>query len=400
MATEFVRNAVVIGATLAAGALLLHPRLRASRDWRATITPLASIIGSGFLVLAPLLLRHFGALAGWVMAGLCATAYAVGHAVRCNIRSIDRSGAASGLIGALETASSWALAFAYVVSVAYYLNLFGAFALTTTPWHGQLPARVLTTAMLAAVAALGLWRGLAGLERAETFSVGLKLAVIVGLLAGLGLVVATRDSAPPAAVPEPMAPWDALRLAFGMVVTVQGFETSRYLRGAYDAATRVRTMRRAQWLASAIYVAYIGLAAMLFDPATVPASETAIIPLMAVVASGLPALLVLAALSAQFSAAVADTGGCGGLVQELSRQRVPARAAYAALAVLGIALTWWADVFEIISHASRAFAAYYALQCLIAALRGWQEGARARAAAHGALALVMALAAVLGIPAG
>jgi len=36
-------------------ALLFLPALRNSDDWRATVTPLASIIGSGFLVVAPLL---------------------------------------------------------------------------------------------------------------------------------------------------------------------------------------------------------------------------------------------------------------------------------------------------------------------------------------------------------
>jgi hypothetical protein len=33
----------------------------------------------------------------------------------------------------------------------------------------------------------------------------------------------------------------------------------------------------------------------------------------------------------------------------------------------GLALTWTANVFEIISYASRAFAPYYALQAMIAA---------------------------------
>ena len=32
----------------------------------------------------------------------------------------------------LESAASWALAFAYIISVTYYLNLFGAFAVTMT----------------------------------------------------------------------------------------------------------------------------------------------------------------------------------------------------------------------------------------------------------------------------
>jgi hypothetical protein len=32
----------------------------------------------------------------------------------------------------IETLSSWALAFAYIISVAYYLNLLGSFAVSLT----------------------------------------------------------------------------------------------------------------------------------------------------------------------------------------------------------------------------------------------------------------------------
>ncbi len=393
------RNALVLCGGVLAGVLMLQPGLRGSASWRATITPLASIIGSGFLVLAPLLLRHFGHRAVWVMLALCAVAYAVGHAIRCNIRTLDQlpDGDSAALKG-LETLASWALSFAYVVSVAYYLNLLGAFALAGTPWAGPWLSRLLTTAVLVAIAALGAWRGLRGLERVESISVGIKLAVIAGLLAGMLAAWLAPDHALPNSPPaDPLGAQDGLRVVFGMIVTVQGFETSRYLRGAYDAHTRIRTMRWAQWLASAIYVAYIGLAAMLFDAGTVPASETAIIGMTAVVASVLPALLVLAALAAQFSAAVADTGGCGGLVHELSKGRIPPRWVYIGLALLGVGLTWWADIFEIIGHASRAFALYYALQCTLAALRGWRDGARSRAVGHAALTVLMAAAVVLGI---
>ena len=72
-------NLIVFALVLLAGAVLAQPRLLRARAWRATVTPLASIIGSGFLVLAPLLVREFGRLAVLVMAGLCAVAYLVGE---------------------------------------------------------------------------------------------------------------------------------------------------------------------------------------------------------------------------------------------------------------------------------------------------------------------------------
>ena len=48
-----------------------------------------------------------------------------------------------------------------------------------------------------------------------------------------------------------------MTLAFGLIVTVQGFETSRYLGAEYDARPRIASMRLAQWIASAVYLAYI-----------------------------------------------------------------------------------------------------------------------------------------------
>ena len=46
---------VVITALLFAGYLAFSPRLKGSSYWKAMVTPLASIMGSGFLVSAPLM---------------------------------------------------------------------------------------------------------------------------------------------------------------------------------------------------------------------------------------------------------------------------------------------------------------------------------------------------------
>jgi hypothetical protein len=127
-------------------------------------------------------------------------------------------------------------------------------------------------------------------------------------------------------------------------------------------------MRIAKWLSALIYMVYVVLLTYSFAAETVPFSETAIIDLMRRVAWVLPPLLVVAALSAQFSAAVADTSGSGGLVRELSGGRVSEERAYLLLAVIGLVLTWLMDVFQIIALASRAFALYYAIQAALAAM--------------------------------
>ena len=64
-------NAVIIIVALLVGAYLaFSKRLAASSSWKATVTPLASIMGSGFLVSAPLLGGIVGNLAVICMAML------------------------------------------------------------------------------------------------------------------------------------------------------------------------------------------------------------------------------------------------------------------------------------------------------------------------------------------
>ena len=394
-------NLLVLGLGGLAAVILAHPRVRRSTDWRATVTPLASIIGSGFLVLAPLLVREFGTHAIWVMAGLCGVAYLVGEAIRFNISRRDIAPEQTQRLSAtLETASSWTLAAAYVISVCYYLNLFGAFALSMVLPDSPIAGKLLTSAVLVVIALIGWTRGLRGLERAESITVAIKLAVIAGLLGGMANF--TWELAGRGALQSGGGHfnWDSLRLAFGLIITVQGFETSRYLREAYNADTRIRTMRRAQWLSMAIYLTYVGFAGLDFAATSLPLKETAIIGMMQPIATVLPILLVVAALAAQFSAAVADTNGCGGLTQEMSKGRVSSRLAYVALAALALGLTWAADIYQIISYASRGFAVYYALQCALASRLSHDQGnAPWRTAGFVLLTMLLAAAAVLGIPA-
>ncbi len=383
-----ILSIAILAACVVSGAVLFLPFLRNRPVWRAMVTPLASIIGSGFLVLGPILAEGYGAWAPVVMALLCLGAWAFGSAIRENIKRIgddndDRSG--------YEMVASAMLALAYVISVAYYLNLFGAFAVQVSPWQSQFAARIVTTAMFLLVLFLGYGRGFTMLERAEYLTVTIKLAIITGLIVGLAWFFYDAGSAGELFVPElHTGGWPAITLAFGLLVTVQGFETSRYLGNSYDAKTRISSMRLAQIVSTLIYVVYVVLLVFAHHVPEGELSETAIIDMMKDVSPILPGLLILAALAAQFSAAVADTGGSGGLLVELSKRRLTAKQGYAVLCLIGIALTWTADVFEIISYASRAFALYYAAQAGIAARHA--SGARRYAwIALAALGLAIAI---------
>jgi hypothetical protein len=394
-----VREGAIALASLTAGTLLLHPRLAGNRLWRATITPLASIIGSGFLVLGPILKASYGDAAPLVMLGLCLGAYAFGGAIRFNIRAIASGDPRPRAEARLETLASWSLAFSYVISVAYYLNLFGAFGVSLTRFDDPLHARLLTSVMLLLILAIGVARGFRALERLEQLAVGLKLAVIAGLLVGLGAYFFAQAADHALSFSPPALSISAsITLAFGLIVTVQGFETARYLGEAYPPETRITSMRLAQGISTLIYMIYIGLLAYAFEPQPGHLTETAIIGMMRVISAILPGMLVAAALSAQLSAAIADTSGAGGLITELTRGRVTARHGYALLVGAGVVLTWSANVFEIIAYASRAFAFYYALQAAIAALSAHRTGSRSKATGFGALALLGLLIAVLGQP--
>ena len=299
-------NAAILATVTLAGAILIWPRVANSIVWRATITPLASIIGSGFLVLGPILDVSYGGYAPLVMVGLCMVAYLFGSAIRFNIADIETRPAASRLTDGLETMASIVLAFAFIVSVAYYLNLFGAFGVSLTELDDQFHAKLLTTAVFTLILFTGLTRGFSALERMEQVSVCLKLMIIAGLL--LGLMVhfgeATGRGALQFDAPR-VTGWASLTLMAGLIVTVQGFETSRYLGSTYDARMRIQSMQLAQWISTVIYCIYIVLLTYAFESDPLSLDETAIIDLMQIVAPILPLLLVVAALSAQFSAAIA-----------------------------------------------------------------------------------------------
>ena len=74
----------------------------------------------------------------------------------------------------------------------------------------------------------------------------------------------------------------------------------------------------------------------------------------------------IAAALSQFSAAVADTLAATGNMQETTHGHLKSRWGCILVGGGAIALTWSASTLEIVALASRAFAFYYMLQCLVA----------------------------------
>lgn len=410
-ALDWVINVLVILVAVAVFAFLSSRMMRESRPWRATVTPLASIIGSGFLVVAPLLGYTVGHWALVAMLGIVALANAVGSAVRYNILHVEeitesrkKSSGLPAVMKWLERVAKIVLAVAYVIAITFYLELLAAFVLKMFGAQDRILQKGIATALVIFIGVFGYLRGLSKLESLEKFFVDTKLAIIAGFLVGLVAVNVHHLVGGTWALPTMGVDWnfETLRKLLGAFLIVQGFETSRYMGNAYKARERATTMRYAQWLSASIYLVFIGLASIFLGHFSA-ISETGIITLSAQVAAVVPFLLVVGAATAQFSAAVADTLASGGLVEDATYGRTDHRYVYLAVMLLAILLLWTSHILSIIAYASRAFAAYYAMQCTLAAMHAASGGSSRRSLPRSlffaALALLMVVTAVFGIPA-
>lgn len=70
------------------------------------------------------------------------------------------------------------------------------------------------------------------------------------------------------------------------------------------------------------------------------------------VAIVLPIFIPVTAIASQFSAAVADNEGAGGLIEDITHKKVPIRYAYLLILLITVSLTWVTNVNEIIAYAS------------------------------------------------
>lgn len=394
-------TAAIVGAV--AMLFLLRPSVGRSAFWRATATPLASIVGSGFLVSAPLVSNMVGYWAPPAIVGLLGLAYLIGAAVRENIAHVEPLLAEGHghhrAIVQIEHLSSVALAFAYFISVAYYLVLFASFLLKIGDVTHPIAVKVVVTIILATIGGLGFWRGFGAVEGVEIHAVSAKLAVIAGLVAALVVynVRLFADGVPLEALESAPDTGDVAPL-LGLLIIVQGFETSRFLGDAYSAQLRIRTMKAAQLISAGIYIAFFLLCLPLFS---VDSSDgvAGIVDMLAPVSLVLPAMVILGALASQSSAAIADANGAAGLLHELSGGRILIPYTYPLIAIVAAIITWETDVFGLIALASRAFAFYYALQCVVAALSTRNRGRPGLAAFYAALALLCFAVVIFGAPA-
>jgi len=372
-----------------------------NRSVQATVTPLASIFGSGFLVIVPILAGAVGVYSVIAMAVVCAVALAVGSVIRFNIRNAEPVLAAEPPEStlALERSSDLALVFAYVISVALYLHILSAFVLGGLGGDSPLNENLLTTAIIAAISAIGITRGLGVLEVLESWALYATLVIITLVLLGFGYYDVTAwGSAAGIQLPGSpgRTPWEILTIVAGTLIVVQGFETPRYLGDEFDAGTRVRASRRSQIISTAVYLPFVALATPMLHVLNGQYDDSSLIALARFASPLLVVPLIAAAAMSQFSAAVADTLAATGNMAEVTHHHLTQRWGYILVGGGAIMLTWSADTYQIVALASRAFAFYYMLQCFVAMTVSKSPAQRL---GFGLVSLVLGFITVFAVPA-
>jgi len=372
MASDLFLNGFLIFAAIIVIYLLRHPRLSNSDHWKATLTPLSSIIGSGFLIMAPLLASVVGPMSPIAVIAIVMLAYSIGTVIRFNILHVEPrmlDGSLCVVTRQIELLGNIALCMAYMVAVAFYLSLLSSFLLNYMEIQSLSAERWMTTIIIAFIAIVGYIKGLGGLEKLEAISMTIQLAIVGALLLGLfiyGMNFITSSETLDFHYHE--REWTTqLRIMAGALLVVQGFETSRFLGEKYTPEVRVMTMRRAQIISGILYVlAVVALLPVVQHIDLINVKLSSIVEVTGLVAVVLPIMLIGAAIMSQFSAAVADTGGAGGLLNQNTGSRFSTEISYVGISVCAIFLVWWVDLLHIITIASQAFATYYFLQTLLA----------------------------------
>jgi hypothetical protein len=368
----------------------------------ATSTPLSSIFGSGFLVIVPVLADAVGAWSVLAMALVCLLAYAVGAVVRFNIRQAEPVLAEDPGEATLsfERASDLALILAYVISICLYLHILSAFVLGGIKADTQFNENILTTAVIAFITAVGMTKGLKSLDILEEWGLWITLLIIALLLAGFAFYDWNAWQSPAGIKlvdSLPHTPWEVVTIVAGTLIVVQGFETPRYLGDIFDTDTRVRASRWSQVLSTGVYLVFVALALPVVHTLNGHYNDNSLIMLVRTAVPLLVAPLVIAAALSQFSAAVADTMAATGNIEEVTGGHLKIRWACALVGLGAVAISWSASTLEILALASRAFAFYYLLQCLVAITvsQSWLQRA-----GIALLATVLGFITVFAVPAG
>ena len=231
----------------------------------ARATPLASIFGSGFLVIVPILNAAVGPYAVLAMIGVVALAYAMGSVIRFNIRHTEpllEAGTASPRVLRYERTANLALVLAYAISVCLYIHILSAFVLGGLGINTPRRENILTVIIVTAIGVLGRFRGLDMLMILERWA--LRVTGVLVLVLIVGFLIFDWNAYTSNTLQWPTVPrqdlWTVLTVLGGTLIVVQGFETSRYLGNQFDREMRIWSCRSSQIVSMVIYVVFVAAA--------------------------------------------------------------------------------------------------------------------------------------------
>jgi hypothetical protein len=279
------------------------------------------------------------------------------------------------------------------------LHILSSFVLGGFHIDTEFNENILTTGIIIIIMAISLTKGLETLSVLEKWGLIITLIIIVLLILGFAYYdwTAWRSTAGIQLFkPDSHTPWEMLTIVAGTLIVVQGFETTRYLGNDFSADIRIKASRNSQIISTIVYLVFIAVATPLVHNLDGKYDDNSLIKLAGIASVILVAPLIIAAALSQFSAAVADTLAAVGNMEEITNKKLKAKFGTILIGGGAIALSWSASTIEIIALASRAFAFYYCLQCLVAisvSKSGTQK------IAFGSIALVLAFITVFAVPA-
>ncbi|KAB1186971.1 MULTISPECIES: hypothetical protein [Haloferax] len=403
-----VISIVVVVTLLGLSAVLYSSRVQNSEEYQATVVPLANIMDIGFVAMTPIIVFIIGLESPLIMLGLCGLGFTMGWVMRYNIRKYEPIAGGKGALHNVARFGQASLLVASLVNVAYYLQLMGGviIILIAVPLGVNLDPGVsrgsgLAVLSLVALGLIGFTRGLDQLnklgEKTTAFNLAAITAIIVGFLAyNVDAVLAGAWALPNY---DPPVGSEELRKILGLFAIVQGFEASRYIGSQYSADLRIKTMRIAQIIATIAFVLFPLASLLLFADYRPDSADPISIVLIATVASPiLPWLILLLAVGSQASAAVNAISSRSAVLLELTEGGVEERFTYPILAIGAIAVVLVTDVLSAVAIASRVFAAFFAIQCVIALVVASRENEWARFVGIGLVGLAMLTIAIFGLP--
>ena len=395
---EFIAVGLGFLTLLALAYVLYRPRIQQSKDYQATVVPLANIMDVGFILFSPAIVLLVGFRAPFFMLGICLVAIAAGLAIAYNIRNYEPVEGEGGRPDRLERISEWSLLGASMVNIAYYTMILMMLIQLPFDWDSVNGRTVMGIALLAVLVVIGMSGGMDWLNQAGNRTTAFNLAAVIGIV--IAFLVANVQEALGGRWdlgPSPDLGTEEIRKMIGLFAIVQGFEASRYIGVRFGAERRVSTMRVAQVVSTIVFVLFVVtlLLAFLPPPPGVEDDASAIFAVSALVGDMLPWLLLLAALGSQTSAIIGATSSRSDM---LVNHKIPRTTTFPIILVPAIMLVIFVDVNMAVNLASRVFAAFFTIQASLALILASRKKNWWAVAGFAGVALVMLTIMVFGLP--